>query len=253
MSHAFNLRIGTSGEIEKSVLSNPAQITGQIGPLSIDVYKAFCRQVFPPVIAVREGFSADADLPAHTRLAYFLKIFICDEHLAAFKRNPDGQSSFLTDVGRYPVICAVAGDFRRPVQINKFCIRERLLPLFQVPHRHNFTAEHHQPQVFRNTIAKSPEGSNNTHSRDSPDQDGNFSVTQIIQQFPRQSEVCSWNKHQRRSCPAAGKNIFHRNIKIEGCLISNTIRGTNACLTDKMTYKINRCPVAYHHSLGFSG
>lgn len=55
MSHAFNLRIGTSGEIEKSVLSNPAQITGQIGPLSIDVYKAFCRQVFPPVIAVREG------------------------------------------------------------------------------------------------------------------------------------------------------------------------------------------------------
>ena len=121
-----------------------------------------------------------AKFPLFVRFLHKFLFFVQQEYFLIRKRNTDRKNiPFL----KFPVdliICAVTGDFRRSVQIDKLCLWQVFSPDIQMLDRHHFSAEQNFIDLFRYFIIKSFQCGNDTYRRNRPDQSRHITLTEII-------------------------------------------------------------------------
>ena len=223
-------------------------------------HKGLCRPLRIFVISKGQAGAGHANLAfGSVRRAllfrHFMVVLIQKKDLlvreCASGGNDIRQRVFLVSVQH--IISAVAGNFGRAVEIHIDGVRKILLPLIELPDRHDFSAEHYKAHRLRRFIVQRVHDGDKTHRTDRPDQNTCLLFAEIIHQCCRRAEIFSRNNLHFRAGHQSAVNILDRYVKIKRCLIRKHVALADTEDLRQPGYKIENAPVSDRHTLGCSG
>ena len=204
------------------------------------------------IISQRQCRTTNTDLPDPVCLCYQTAFIIYQKYLFVIKGRPDRYSLLICPVSVDHMVCTVAGNLRRSVQIDKHSLRQVLHPVLQLFFRHHFSAEHHLSHRVWAAIIQTVKHTDKTQCRYCPDHSGDLMFTQIIQKLCRTGKQLSWHDQQFSPCFQCRIDILYRYVEIKGCLIRNTLTAVQGKSLRKNINKIKDRAVADHHTLWYS-
>ena len=122
-------------------------------------------------------------------------------------------------------------------------------PVSQPLHGHDLSAEHHQPDRFRNPVLQSVKCADQAQRGDCPDHHRRLLFTQEVKQGRRRRKQRPRNKHQLRAAAHRAVDILYGNIKIKRRLVRDHIVLPDPKQADKNSNKVKNRAMADQNPL----
>lgn len=205
------------------------------------------------VIAQCDGRAADAELADFAVLHGLAAVRREQQNALVFERHADGQRLVFGEFAVHDVVRAVAGDFRRAVEVDILHAWQILLQLVQMFDRHDFAGKEDRAKRRRRFVGQRVHRRQEAQRADRPDHQRRAAVAEEIHQLCRVGEIRRRHDFHARPREQAAVNILDGYVEVKRRLIGQHVIFRNGKRFRKAGDKLAHVAVADDHALRRAG